>query len=152
MYGMLLAPKALGAAAVGGIERMSELGSPVRFAVSFVTELILCVFLMVQQKPDYQTISGITLIGKPQSRAGGRHSVFAFVNPTRWKPWRSTALLSGMVSGHRFPFGSCPHRHVSLALPCPLGVIGPAPDPLPPPRALGTPGVYAAPASSDRSA
>jgi len=54
MYGMLLAPKALGAAAIGAMGvRVADLGGPIRFAASFLAELILSILyapiLMVQQ-------------------------------------------------------------------------------------------------------
>ncbi len=152
MYGMLLAPKALGAAAIGSIGlRLADLGGPWRFAVSFVTELILSVLyapiLMVQQTlAVLRTVMGRKIDWVPQSRDGGRYSLWAML---RFHALETTAgiglgvgMAAGIVSIWLLPIA------VSLALAVPLSALSglrltrfraTA-------RALGTPELYAAPA------
>lgn len=151
MYGMLLAPKALGAAAVGGIGlRMAELGGIVRFAASFVTELILSILfapiLMVQQTlAVLKTLLGIRIDWTPQSRVAGRYSFWVLLKFHVVETLAGTALLSGMAAGivsiWLLPIA------VSLAFAVPLSALSglkltrfAATA-----RALGTPEVYAAP-------
>lgn len=152
MYGMLMAPKALGAAAIGGIGlRISELGGVLRFAVSFVTELILSILyapiLMVQQTlAVLKTLLGIKVDWKPQSRAGGHYSLWALAKFHVFETLAGTAMLVGMgmgiVSIWLVPIAA------SLAFAVPLSALSGlrltrfrATE-----RALGTPEVYAAPA------
>lgn len=152
MYGMLLAPKALGAAAVGGIGlRMAELGGVVRFTASFVTELVLSILfapiLMVQQTlAVLKTLLGIRIDWKPQARTAGQYSALALLKFHALETVAGAALLSGMVAGivsiWLLPIA------VSLAFAVPLSALSglrltrfraTA-------RAMGTPEVYAAPA------
>ncbi len=152
MYGMLLAPKALGAAAVGGIGlAMADLGGILRFAASFVTELVLSILfapiLMVQQTlAVLKTILGIRIDWTPQSRSGGRYPGLMLLKFHALETVAGAALLSGMLAGivsiWLLPIA------VSLAFAVPLSALSglrltqfraTA-------RALGTPEVYAAPA------
>ena len=152
MYGMLLAPKALGAAAIGGIGlRVADLGGPLRFAVSFLTELILSILyapiLMVQQTlAVLRSVLGIRVDWTPQARAGGRYSFGALLKFHALETVAGFSLAAGMVAGivslWLLPIA------VSLALAVPLSALSglrltrfraTA-------RALGTPEVFSAPA------
>ncbi|ABD56116.1 glucans biosynthesis glucosyltransferase MdoH [Jannaschia sp. CCS1] len=151
MYGMLLAPKALGAAAVGGVGlRIAELGGVVRFAASFVTELILSILfapiLMVQQTLAVgKTVLGLRIDWTPQARAGGRYSLWALMQFHVLETLAGIAMITGMVAGivslWLLPIA------ISLAFAVPLSALSGlrltrfrATT-----RALGTPEVYAAP-------
>lgn len=152
MYGMLLAPKALGAAALGGVGlRLSELGGVTGFVTSFVTELILSILyapiLMVQQTMAVlKTLAGIKVDWRPQTRAGGQYSPWALLKFHWLETLSGGAMIAGMLAGivslWLLPIA------ISLALAVPLSAFSglrltrfraTA-------RALGTPEVYAAPA------
>lgn len=152
MYGMLLAPKALGAAAISGIGlRMAELGGPFRFGASFVAELILSILyapiLMVQQTlAVLKTAVGLKVDWKPQARAGGQYSLWALVKFHILETLAGAAMVAGMTAGivsiWLLPIA------ISLAAAVPLSALSGlrltrfrATE-----RALGTPEVYAAPA------
>ncbi|WP_255599365.1 glucans biosynthesis glucosyltransferase MdoH [Hasllibacter sp. MH4015] len=152
MYGMLLAPKALGAAAIGSMGlRVADLGGPVRFIASFVTEMFLSILyapiLMVQQtKAVARTVLGWTVDWKPQARAGGSYSLWALVKFHWLESLAGIGLIAGMAGGivslWLLPIAA------SLALAVPLSALSglrltrfAATA-----RALGTPEVYAAPA------
>lgn len=152
MYGMLLAPKALGAAAIGSVGlRVAELGGPVRFALSFVAELILSILyapiLMVQQTlAVLRTILGLRIDWKPQSRAAGRYSLWSMLKFHWLETVAGLGLIAGMGAGI-VSFWLLPIA-VSLAGSVPLSALSglnltrfraTA-------RAMGTPEVYAAPA------
>ena len=152
MYGMLLAPKALGAAAIGSAGlRVAELGGPVRFAASFVAELILSILyapiLMVQQTlAVLRTALGLRIDWKPQVRAGGRYTFWSMLKFHWLETLAGAGLLAGMGAGIVSPW-LLPIA-VSLALAVPLSALSgvnltrfraTA-------HALGTPEVYAAPA------
>lgn len=151
MYGMLLAPKALGAAAVGSMGlRVADLGGPVRFLASFVTEMVLSILyapiLMVQQtKAVTRSILGLRVDWKPQSRAGGEYSLLSLAKFHWLESIAGLGLVAGMASGivslWLLPIA------VSLALAVPLSALSglrltrfAATA-----RALGTPEIYAAP-------
>lgn len=151
MYGMLLAPKALGAAAVGGVGlRIAELGGVLRFAVSFVTELILSILfapiLMVQQTLAVaKTALGLKVDWAPQTRAGGVYSLWAMARFHVLETVAGVAMISGMVAGivslWLLPIA------ISLAFAVPLSALSGlrvtrfrATS-----RAMGTPEIYAAP-------
>ncbi|MEJ6389394.1 glucans biosynthesis glucosyltransferase MdoH [Gymnodinialimonas ulvae] len=152
MYGMLLAPKALGAAAVGSIGvRIAELGGPIRFAASFVSELILSILyapiLMVQQTlAVLRTTLGLRVDWKPQTRAAGKYSVWSMLKFHWLETVAGIGLIAGMGAGI-VSFWLLPIA-VSLAMAVPLSALSglnltrfraTA-------RAMGTPEVYAAPA------
>lgn len=151
MYGMLLAPKALGAAAISGIGlRIAELGGPFRFFASFVAELILSILyapiLMVQQTlAVLKTAVGLKVDWKPQARAGGQYSLWALTKFHILETLAGAAMVAGMSAGivslWLLPIA------ISLAGAVPLSALSglrltkfraTA-------RALGTPEVYAAP-------
>ncbi|MBL4627445.1 MAG: glucans biosynthesis glucosyltransferase MdoH [Roseicyclus sp.] len=152
MYGMLLAPKALGAAAIGGIGvRIAELGGPFRFATSFVSELVLSILyapiLMVQQTlAVLKTALGIRIDWSPQARSGGHYSLWVLMKFHVLETFAGVALAAGMVAGivslWLLPIA------ISLTFAVPLSALSGlrltrfrATE-----RALGTPEVYAAPA------
>lgn len=152
MYGMLLAPKALGAAAVGGVGlRIAELGGVFRFAASFVTELVLSILyapiLMVQQTLAVgKTALGLKVDWAPQVRAGGNYSLWALMKFHVLETLAGVAMIAGMIAGlvslWLLPIA------ISLAFAVPLSALSglrltqfKATR-----RAMGTPEVYAAPA------
>lgn len=152
MYGMLLAPKALGAAAIGGIGlRVAELGGPLRFVASFITELVLSILyapiLMVQQTlAVLKTLFGIKVDWSPQARSGGQYSLLALMKFHALETLAGAAMIAGMVAGivsvWLLPIA------ISLAFAVPLSALSGlrltkfrATE-----RALGTPEIYAAPA------
>lgn len=152
MYAMLLAPKALGAAALGGIGlRIADLGGVWRFLASFVTELCLSILyapiLMVQQTlAVVKTLLGVRVEWGTQARRGGRHGLWTMVRFHWLESVAGLGLLAGMGAGivsiWLLPIA------VSLAFAVPLSALSGlrltrfrATE-----RALGTPEVYAAPA------
>lgn len=151
MYGMLLAPKALGAAAIGSRLRIADVGGPVRFIASFVAELILSILyapiLMVQQtKAVMRSLLGLKVDWAPQARAGGNYSLWSLIKFHWLESIAGVGLVAGMTSGivslWLLPIAA------SLALAVPLSAVSglrltrfAATA-----RALGTPEVYAAPA------
>lgn len=152
MYGMLLAPKALGAASIGAMGlRIADLGGPVRFVASFVAELILSILyapiLMVQQTiAVVKTIVGLKVDWSPQTRAGGHYSLWSLVKFHLLETTAGAAMIAGMVAGI-VSFWLLPIA-ISLAFAVPLSALSGlrltrfrATT-----RALGTPEIYAAPA------
>ncbi|QXT40902.1 glucans biosynthesis glucosyltransferase MdoH [Gymnodinialimonas ceratoperidinii] len=152
MYAMLLAPKALGAAALGGIGlRIADLGGVWRFLASFVTELFLSILyapiLMVQQTVAVvKSLLGIRVEWGAQARRGGRHGFWTMVRFHWLESVAGIGLLAGMGAGivsiWLLPIA------ISLAFAVPLSALSGlrltrfrATE-----RALGTPEVYAAPA------
>jgi len=151
MYGMLLAPKALGAAAIGGIGlRLTDLGGPWRFGVSLVTELALSILyapiLMVQQTlAVIRTMLGRRIEWLPQVRSGGNHSVWTMLRFHGLETVAGLGLAIGMAAGV-VSLWLLPIT-LSLALAVPLSALSglrltrfraTA-------RALGTPEIYATP-------
>ena len=105
MYGMLLAPKFLGATAIGrtGLN-MRDLGGPVQFVLSFVTEIVISVLyapiLMVQQTVAVaRTYLGFKEGWAPQARDGGRHSVWTHLKFHALETVTGVALVVGMSEG-----------------------------------------------------
>ena len=105
MYGMLLAPKFLGATAIGrtGVS-MRDLGGPVQFAVSFVTEIVTSILyapiLMVQQTIAVaRTYLGFKETWVPQARSGGRYSLWTHIKFHSVETVVGAALVFGMYEG-----------------------------------------------------
>lgn len=152
MYGMLLAPKALGAAAIGGIGlRIADLGGPLRFVSSFIAELILSILyapiLMVQQTlAVLKTALGVKVDWKPQARAGGQYSVFALVKFHALETLAGIAMIAGMLAGivsiWLLPIAISLAFSVALSALSGLRLTRFRMTT----RALGTPEIYAAPA------
>ena len=151
MYGMLLAPKALGTAMVGGFGlRLADLGGPLRFGVSLVAEILLSILfapiLMVHQTGAVlRAALGFGRDWTPQARAGGRYGWGTLAKFHGLETVVGVALAAGMVQGlvtlWLLPIA------VSLALAVPLSALSglrltrfKATE-----KALGTPEVYAAP-------
>lgn len=105
MYAMLLAPKLLGVAALPLTgARFSEFGGGLRFALSFVSELLLSILyapiLMVQQMiAVFRTILGLQKGWSPQRRAGGRYKVGTLIICHLLETVSGVALVAGMVAG-----------------------------------------------------
>ncbi|MCY4334514.1 MAG: glucans biosynthesis glucosyltransferase MdoH [Litoreibacter sp.] len=105
MYGMLLAPKFLGATAISrtGL-RLRDLGGPVQFAFSFVTEIVVSILyapiLMVQQTlAVLRTYAGLKEVWTPQQRAGGRYSLITHMKFHALETVTGAALFFGMYEG-----------------------------------------------------
>ena len=127
MYGMLLAPKALGTAMIGGLGlRITDLGGPVRFGISLVAEVLLSILyapiLMVQQtKAVFNSLLGRRMDWVPQSRAGQSHRFVTLAKFHALETLAGTALVVGMLQGlvtlWLLPIA------VSLALAIPLSAL-----------------------------
>lgn len=105
MYGMLLAPKVLGATAIGrtGLS-LRDLGGPVQFLVSFLSEIVISILyapiLMVQQTVAVcRTYIGFKEGWAPQARDGGRYSLWAHVKFHGLETVTGAALVVGMSEG-----------------------------------------------------
>ncbi|MDU8943767.1 glucans biosynthesis glucosyltransferase MdoH [Ovoidimarina sediminis] len=105
MYGMLLAPKFVGTIALhrSGV-RLSEVGGPVRFAASFLAELLLSILyapiLMVQQTiAVIRTALGIREGWVPQPRQGGRYGPGTLIKFHALETIVGALLVGGMVHG-----------------------------------------------------
>ncbi len=105
MYGMLLAPKLLGAGAIhqNGL-RMRDLGGPMQFALSFLTEIVVSILyapiLMVQQTMAVaRTALGIREAWSPQSRRGARYGLLALIKFHFLETLIGVALVVGMSYG-----------------------------------------------------
>ncbi|MEM6408646.1 MAG: glucans biosynthesis glucosyltransferase MdoH [Pseudomonadota bacterium] len=105
MYGMLLAPKFLGATAIRrtGL-RLRDLGGPAQFALSFVTEIIVSILyapiLMVQQTlAVLRTYCGWKEVWTSQPRAGGRYTLAAHLRFHAVETLIGIALCVGMFEG-----------------------------------------------------
>ena len=105
MYAMLLAPKLLGVAALPLTgARFCEFGGGGRFALSFVSELVLSILyapiLMVQQMiAVFRTILGLQKGWSPQTRAGGRYTIRTLIICHLLETVSGVALIGGMVAG-----------------------------------------------------
>ena len=101
MYGMLLAPKFMGATAIyhAGM-RLRDLGGLGQFILSFLTEVIVSIayapILMVQQTiAVLRTFVGLRETWVPQSRSGGQYSLWTHVK----FHWLETAIGGAMIWG-----------------------------------------------------
>lgn len=127
MYAMLLAPKLLGIAALPLTgARFSEFGGSARFALSFLSEVVLSVLyapiLMVQQVVAvFRTAIGMQQGWSPQARDGGRYSFLTVLKVHILETVSGTALLTGMVLGVVSPW-LLPIA-ISLALAVPLSML-----------------------------
>ena len=105
MYAMLLAPKLLGVAALPLTgARFAEFGGAGRFALSFLSELVLSVLyapiLMVQQMiAVFRTALGLQKGWSPQTRAGGSYGVGTVVLCHLLETVSGLALVAGMAAG-----------------------------------------------------
>ncbi|WP_425045664.1 glucans biosynthesis glucosyltransferase MdoH [Primorskyibacter sp. S87] len=127
MYAMLLMPKVLGAAALPLTgARLADFGGPGRFAISFLSELVLAILyapiLMVQQMIGvFRTVLGLQKGWAPQMREGGRYGLRTLAVAHMLETVSGWALmagiLSGLVSAWLLPIA------VSLALAIPLSAL-----------------------------
>ncbi|MHA6265077.1 glucans biosynthesis glucosyltransferase MdoH [Arenibacterium sp. CAU 1754] len=105
MYAMLLAPKLMGIAALpltGG--RFADYGGPLRFLLSFLSEILLSILyapiLMVQQMIAVsRTVLGLQRGWSPQLRDGGRYGLRTVVLCHALETLSGAALFSGMAAG-----------------------------------------------------
>ncbi len=105
MYGMLLAPKFLGATAIGqaGL-RLRDLGGLGQFLTSFVTEIVISIayapILMVQQTiAVLRSLIGIKENWVPQIRTGGQYSWLTLSKFHALETITGAALLAGVAYG-----------------------------------------------------
>ncbi len=105
MYGMLLAPKVLGAATLGlsGI-KIDKLGGWRRFVLSFISEVVISILfapvMMVQQLVAVlRTAIGIKPIWSPQARKGGNYSLLTTLNFHALETVSGILLITGMLAG-----------------------------------------------------
>lgn len=105
MYGMLLAPKLLGAGTIGraGLT-LQDLGGPVQFITSLTTEIILSIayapILMIQQSiAVMRTTLGWREKWSPQNRQGGSYPVLVMLKFHAVETIIGTLLLLGMTQG-----------------------------------------------------
>lgn len=105
MYGMLLAPKAMGATSVAlGQMRLRDLGGSLRFALSVLIEVVLSIIyapvLMVQQmNAVLRTALGYRDTWAPQKRKGGRYPLPVLVKFHAVETLTGVFLLGGMACG-----------------------------------------------------
>ncbi len=105
MYAMLLAPKLLGVAALPLTgARFREFGGGWRFALSFISEIVLSVIyapiLMVQQMiAVFRTILGVQKGWSPQSRDGGRYGLRTLLVCHALETVSGLALAAGIIAG-----------------------------------------------------
>lgn len=105
MYGMLLAPKFLGAAALLRTgPGLKDLGGAAQFALSFVTEIVVSVLyapiLMVQQTVAVaRTALGYKETWTPQSRSGGRYSLATVAKFHSLETVAGVLLVAGLYEG-----------------------------------------------------
>lgn len=105
MYAMLLAPKVLGVVALPLTgARFAEFGGGLRFAASFLSELILSIIyapiLMVQQMiAVVRTLLGLQRGWSPQARDGGRYSLGTLIKCHALETVSGAALSAGIVAG-----------------------------------------------------
>ncbi len=105
MYAMLLAPKVLGVLSLpltGG--RFREFGGGARFAVSFLSEVMLSILyapiLMVQQMiAVFRTVLGLQKGWNPQARMGGRYGLRTLVVCHALETVSGAALAAGIAAG-----------------------------------------------------
>ncbi|SHE65941.1 membrane glycosyltransferase [Litoreibacter ascidiaceicola] len=127
MYGMLLAPKFLGAAALlRSGPSLRDLGGAGQFVLSFVTEIIVSVLyapiLMVQQTIAVaRTWIGFKETWTPQARQGGRYGFTTVLKFHALETVAGALLVAGMSEGiitlWLLPIA------VSLALAVPLSML-----------------------------
>lgn len=105
MYGMLLAPKAMGAVAMSltGVTP-AMLGGYKQFAVSFVTEVVASILIapimMVQQLVAVvRTLTGIKASWLPQTRAGTHQTLWQLLQFHGLETMSGILLGIGMISG-----------------------------------------------------
>ncbi|MEP3347629.1 MAG: glucans biosynthesis glucosyltransferase MdoH [Litoreibacter sp.] len=105
MYGMLLAPKVLGAVALlSSGPSLRDLGGAAQFALSFVTEIIVSVLyapiLMVQQSIAVaRTWIGYTESWTPQARQGGHYSFWTVMKFHAVETTVGLLLMAGAYEG-----------------------------------------------------
>ncbi|MCB1339998.1 MAG: glucans biosynthesis glucosyltransferase MdoH [Pseudooceanicola sp.] len=105
MYAMLIAPKLLGVAALPLTgARFAEFGGGWRFALSFLTEIILSILyapiLMVQQMiAVFRTLLGLQKGWSPQARDGGHYGLATLLKCHLIETVSGTALVAGMIAG-----------------------------------------------------
>ncbi|MFD3190641.1 glucans biosynthesis glucosyltransferase MdoH [Sedimentitalea sp. HM32M-2] len=105
MYAMLLAPKLMGIAALPltGV-RFQEFGGGWRFALSFLSEVLLSVIyapiLMVQQMiAVFRTLFGLQKGWSPQARDGGRYGLGTLIKCHILETVSGAALMTGILAG-----------------------------------------------------
>jgi membrane glycosyltransferase len=105
MYAMLLAPKVLGVAALPLTgARFREFGGGWRFAVSFLSEIVLSVIyapiLMVQQMiAVIRTVLGLQRGWSPQARQGGHYGLRALAICHALETVSGWTLFAGIAAG-----------------------------------------------------
>ncbi|MFK7751355.1 MAG: glucans biosynthesis glucosyltransferase MdoH [Sedimentitalea sp.] len=149
MYAMLLAPKLMGIAALPLTgTRFADLGGVGRFAVSFLSELVLSVIyapiLMVQQMiAVMRSALGLQKGWTPQARDGGRYGLRTLATCHALETLSGTALTAGIIAGVVSPW-LLPIA-VSLMLAIPLSAISGLAMPERARRWMGTREMYAEP-------
>lgn len=105
MYGMLLAPKMMGAAAAtrAGI-KMRDMGGFFQFVGSLVAEILLSILyapiMMVQQTiAVFRTIIGYRESWTPQQRRGGQYSLLVMMKFHAVETVMGILLIAGMTQG-----------------------------------------------------
>lgn len=127
MYAMLLAPKVLGVLAIPLTgARYREFGGGWRFAVSFLSEIVLSVIyapiLMVQQMiAVFRTVFGLQRGWSPQARDGGRYGLRTLAICHALETVSGAALFTGIVVGLVSPW-LLPIA-ISLTLAIPLSAL-----------------------------
>ncbi len=127
MYGMLLAPKVMGAVALGLTDvRIARFGGGARFVLSLITEIALSILfapiMMVQQLVAVlRTVIGIRPTWSPQARKGGSYGPATVLKfhavETVSGVLLGIGMLAGMVSLWLLPIA------ISLVAAVPLSMI-----------------------------
>ena len=127
MYAMLLAPKLMGIAALPLTgARFREFGGGGRFALSFLSEVLLSILyapiLMVQQMiAVFRTLFGLQRGWTPQTRAGGRYRLRTLAICHALETVSGAALMAGifvgLISAWLLPIA------ISLVLAIPLSAL-----------------------------
>ncbi|WP_297777141.1 glucans biosynthesis glucosyltransferase MdoH [uncultured Roseovarius sp.] len=105
MYGMLLAPKMLGALMIGMTDRhMTQFGGGARFTISLLVEVLLSILfapiMMVQQVVAVlRTVIGIRPTWSPQARKGGDYSARTVLKFHSLEAVSGALLTFGMAAG-----------------------------------------------------
>ncbi|PKQ13294.1 MAG: glucans biosynthesis glucosyltransferase MdoH [Alphaproteobacteria bacterium HGW-Alphaproteobacteria-1] len=105
MYGMLLAPKLMGALALGlGEVQIARFGGAGRFTLSLLVEILLSILfapiMMVQQVVAVlRTLIGIRPIWSPQARKGGDYSLGTVAKFHALETVSGALLWIGMAAG-----------------------------------------------------
>ncbi len=105
MYAMLLAPKLMGIAALPLTgSRFRDFGGGWRFALSFLSEVVLSVLyapiLMVQQMiAVFRTWLGVQRGWSPQTREGGRYGLGTLIKCHALETVSGAALTAGILAG-----------------------------------------------------